>query len=211
MLFILSFLLFGINVVSQEIEVNLFYSFEEMLENVPTRKITLIPKEIDSKHIRVKKFTSVIDKDDRKLVRTSFGMEYNGVYYFNLENSEDHYLPFSFVRIDFIRNFCIIYIDEDTPKAIRNAGGMYFGLAASIGAESRKWGKHWYNSENEKVRILFVDPKREKFKGRLIANLLTKKEFQFYFAKSKSEKAIKEMTFEQVSETIEKEELNKSF
>lgn len=195
-------LLFSFSVCAQEIEVKLYKQLEDLLAGEPTRIVKLIPKEVANSHIRVKKFTSDIDKQDRREVRTSFALEYNGIKYFNLENSEDHHQSFTYVKFDIIGKYCAVIIDKNTPNIVKNGGGTYMGLSGFIGSESRKWNKYWYDTYGLKRKILFINPEYENKEGRIIANLLTGKEVQLYFDNTKSEEEIRRMYFEEVEELI---------
>ena len=194
------------------VKVNLFKTTDDYIsKSYSDTNVTLLIKEIGENHIWFKKF--IDDETGKKIKKahTSWALEYNGNTYFNLGYSLDLNNWKVFIKLNSEGNkYCMSFIDNNAPNIIKNSGPNYGGgLQAVLMKDSNKWGKSWKNSEGKKVKILFIElldqkePMMSRNKGSL-GNLLKRKELKAKFELEKSNAEIKEMTFEEVLEILER-------
>lgn len=205
---ILTIIIFSSLNAQEKIKVNLFSTTDDYIsKSYSDTSVALLVKEISAKHIWIKKFIDEKSGAKKKKAQTSWAIEYKGNTYFNLGYSLDLNNWKLFIRLDVEGNkYCLSFIDENAPKAIKNSGTNYGGgLQGALLKDSNKWGKSWINKYNQKVKILFIDledqtgSRMNRNKGS-IGNLLKRNDLKEKFELEKAQ--IKNMTFEEVLEII---------
>lgn len=130
-------------------------------------------KDTSSGYLQVRKFTSS-GGEKIKTPKRLWGLEYNGRPYINLFYSTDLILEL-FVPFDITGRYCVIIVNENTPKVVRNGGGAAsYGTAAGVAAggliggaiggaltallkNPAQWGKGWKDRDGKKYYLLFTD------------------------------------------------------
>jgi len=158
--------------------------------------------EVSDKYIWVKKFLSVTNGKERKKIRKSFAIEYDGIKYFNLQNSVDANAPFTYVRFDIEGKVFAIFIDKNSPLVIRDSGKDYSSGLLVTGP--RKWGKSWLSENGIRKQILFLNPQWRDYSGNIVANYLTRSQAATLFNLQMDKKQLRNISFEEIVELIKK-------
>ncbi len=197
----------------KSIQVNLFETTDQYKTKTYSKEnVKLLVKQKGEDYIWFKKFVDAETGKKIPKAHTSWAIEYEGDVYFNLGYSNDLNNWKIFIKLDVEGpNYCLSFIDDDTPNVVKNSSAYYGGgITGALISESTKWGRHWFNSSNEKIKILFIDLNNQK-QGSMsrnvgsIGDLLTPAVLVKEFSLEKSKDDVRRLSFEEVLEIIQAE------
>jgi len=209
---VISLLFLNNNLLTQTIinEIGFYKTMEDFKNDNPIgEEYNVVLKSINESSIHIKKVINSKSGKKVKKITNAWAIKYKGEFYFNLGYSTDLNNWKLFIKLDYVgKRYCYALIDKNTPKSIKNSGTNYGGgLSGVLMKDSNKWNKNWSNENNEKVKILLIDFKKNKFQNGKTAigsrgNLLKRKDVKKKFKVNLPLSEIKNIKLEEILEII---------